>query len=88
MPATEMFHNLISIFCRKINKQRNVLRKLLLVESTYISILTSTASDNGKNLYHEKTGNHHQGLHVSAGTGKVTVSKTSEVIHFYSSLVL
>ena len=65
MPATEMFLNLISIFYRKINKQRNVLRKLLLVESTYISILTSTASDNGKNLYHEKTGNHRHGLTCS-----------------------
>ena len=52
MPATEMFHNLISIFYREINKQRNILRKLLLVESTYIAILTCTASDNGKNLYH------------------------------------
>jgi len=75
MPATEMFHNLISIFYRKINKQRNVLRKLLLVESTYIAILTGTTSDNGKNLYHEKIGNHRQGLHVPAGTGKVAVSK-------------
>ena len=50
MPATEMFHNLISIFYREINKQRNILRKLLLVESTYIAILTGIASDNGMNL--------------------------------------
>jgi hypothetical protein len=46
-----------------------------IVECTYIAILTGTASNDRKNLYHEKTGNHHHGLTCSRGRSKVAVNK-------------